>query len=409
MRWDDHHQTPLTHIYVSFPVSFFFEFNAVFGYAMVKSSTMLTALCKYDPQLFLFPTSEKEEKLIGLTMISEQIIYFTKKLNQFVHTPCFYLIVNCLVFTCLFAIDWVQVLFKFHYRILEFLLPTLITACFLVPTDVLPYLFFWVWIHDKVNNINPSKEKKPRPEKEQNLNCPRCNSTNTKFCYYNNYSLSQPRYFCKTCRRYWTEGGTLRNVPVGGGSRKNRRPQSSSSSPSSVSISKKVNPNHKFEPSNPKIYTGEDYLNLGFNNPVYDRVSSEFIKPLDQQNPNFSLLSPNPSMNLPAAMEGGDISTNPCPIMHEFKPGFKLSLDHHHHHQNGYGNFQVIQDHNFPTSRDLFATDDQEFRQLGPSSAVDQMQERRQGDYSSNGYWNGMLAGDPWWLRTLLIYILSTS
>nr|GMC67036.1 dof zinc finger protein DOF4.6-like [Ipomoea batatas] len=38
-------------------------------------------------------------------------------------------------------------------------------------------------------------EKKPRPEKEKALNCPRCNSTNTKFCYYNNYSLSQPRYF----------------------------------------------------------------------------------------------------------------------------------------------------------------------------------------------------------------------
>ncbi|XP_020581985.1 dof zinc finger protein DOF1.8-like, partial [Phalaenopsis equestris] len=68
-----------------------------------------------------------------------------------------------------------------------------------------------------------------RPHKEQALNCPRCNSTNTKFCYYNNYSLSQPRYFCKTCRRYWTEGGSLRNVPVGGGSRKNKRSSSSSS------------------------------------------------------------------------------------------------------------------------------------------------------------------------------------
>lgn len=73
-------------------------------------------------------------------------------------------------------------------------------------------------------------EKRVRPYKEQSLNCPRCNSTNTKFCYYNNYSLSQPRYFCKTCRRYWTEGGSLRNVPVGGGSRKNKRSTSSSSS-----------------------------------------------------------------------------------------------------------------------------------------------------------------------------------
>ncbi|XP_034680099.1 dof zinc finger protein DOF3.5-like [Vitis riparia] len=30
-------------------------------------------------------------------------------------------------------------------------------------------------------------------------NCPRCGSSNTKFCYYNNYSLTQPRYFCKGC------------------------------------------------------------------------------------------------------------------------------------------------------------------------------------------------------------------
>ncbi|GAB2271832.1 hypothetical protein Dimus_006664 [Dionaea muscipula] len=74
-----------------------------------------------------------------------------------------------------------------------------------------------------------------RPQKDQTLNCPRCNSTNTKFCYYNNYSLTQPRYFCKTCRRYWTQGGSLRNVPVGGGSRKNKRSTSSSSSSSSSS------------------------------------------------------------------------------------------------------------------------------------------------------------------------------
>nr|GMD99697.1 dof zinc finger protein DOF4.6-like isoform X2 [Ipomoea batatas] len=63
-----------------------------------------------------------------------------------------------------------------------------------------------------------------RFQKDQVLNCPRCNSANTKFCYYNNYSLSQPRYFCKTCRRYWTAGGSLRNIPVGGGSRKNKKP-----------------------------------------------------------------------------------------------------------------------------------------------------------------------------------------
>ncbi|KAL3839354.1 hypothetical protein ACJIZ3_023945 [Penstemon smallii] len=57
--------------------------------------------------------------------------------------------------------------------------------------------------------------------------CPRCGSSNTKFCYYNNYSLTQPRYFCKGCRRYWTKGGSLRNVPIGGGCRKSRRAKSS--------------------------------------------------------------------------------------------------------------------------------------------------------------------------------------
>ncbi|KAK4429074.1 Dof zinc finger protein DOF3.4 [Sesamum alatum] len=59
-----------------------------------------------------------------------------------------------------------------------------------------------------------------RPPEPEQLPCPRCDSTNTKFCYYNNYNLSQPRHFCKSCRRYWTRGGTLRNVPVGGGTRK---------------------------------------------------------------------------------------------------------------------------------------------------------------------------------------------
>ncbi|OIW01626.1 hypothetical protein TanjilG_14625 [Lupinus angustifolius] len=54
-------------------------------------------------------------------------------------------------------------------------------------------------------------------EMQQPQKCPRCESMNTKFCYYNNNSLTQPRYFCKTCRRHWTLGGTLRNVPFGGG------------------------------------------------------------------------------------------------------------------------------------------------------------------------------------------------
>ncbi|KAG2624122.1 dof zinc finger protein DOF3.6-like isoform X2 [Panicum virgatum] len=61
------------------------------------------------------------------------------------------------------------------------------------------------------------------PLPEPGLKCPRCESTNTKFCYFNNYSLSQPRHFCRACRRYWTRGGALRNVPVGGGYRRHAK------------------------------------------------------------------------------------------------------------------------------------------------------------------------------------------
>lgn len=52
--------------------------------------------------------------------------------------------------------------------------------------------------------------------------CPRCRSSDTKFCYFNNYNVNQPRHFCKNCQRYWTAGGTMRNVPVGAGRRKNK-------------------------------------------------------------------------------------------------------------------------------------------------------------------------------------------
>ncbi|KAF5175835.1 Zinc finger protein [Thalictrum thalictroides] len=69
-------------------------------------------------------------------------------------------------------------------------------------------------------------DRRWKPNVEIAPNCPRCNSSNTKFCYYNNYSLTQPRYFCKSCRRYWTKGGSLRNVPIGGGCRKTRRSRS---------------------------------------------------------------------------------------------------------------------------------------------------------------------------------------
>ncbi|KAI4374575.1 hypothetical protein MLD38_012556 [Melastoma candidum] len=91
---------------------------------------------------------------------------------------------------------------------------------------------------DMLTCSRPLMERRLRPQHDQPLKCPRCDSAHTKFCYYNNYSLSQPRYFCKTCRRYWTKGGNLRNIPVGGGCRKNKKAASSSASSSNNAKSK---------------------------------------------------------------------------------------------------------------------------------------------------------------------------
>jgi hypothetical protein len=89
------------------------------------------------------------------------------------------------------------------------------------------------------------------PEQEQ-LKCPRCESSNTKFCYYNNYNLSQPRHFCKNCKRYWTKGGSLRNIPVGGGTRKatkrSSNPKRSTTTPS-LSSSAQASPVTESDPT----------------------------------------------------------------------------------------------------------------------------------------------------------------
>ncbi|KAL2341874.1 hypothetical protein Fmac_009814 [Flemingia macrophylla] len=98
-------------------------------------------------------------------------------------------------------------------------------------------------------------------QQQQALKCPRCDSSNTKFCYYNNYSLSQPRHFCKACKRYWTRGGTLRNVPVGGGCRKNKRvkrPMTNSSATAAAAIDTASNSSSSSAPaaaSQPQIDT----------------------------------------------------------------------------------------------------------------------------------------------------------
>lgn len=75
---------------------------------------------------------------------------------------------------------------------------------------------------DQVSNSDIGGQEKILKKPNKILPCPRCNSLETKFCYFNNYNVNQPRHFCKNCQRYWTAGGTVRNVPVGAGRRKNK-------------------------------------------------------------------------------------------------------------------------------------------------------------------------------------------
>lgn len=53
---------------------------------------------------------------------------------------------------------------------------------------------------DPADSNGDGRAAKPRPampRPEGTVNCPRCTSVDTKFCYYNNYNVKQPRYFCK--------------------------------------------------------------------------------------------------------------------------------------------------------------------------------------------------------------------
>ncbi|KAA3460059.1 dof zinc finger protein DOF4.6 isoform X1 [Gossypium australe] len=273
-------------------------------------------------------------------------------------------------------------------------------------------------IEEIVTNTCPKPtglERKIRPQKEQALNCPRCNSTNTKFCYYNNYSLTQPRYFCKTCRRYWTEGGSLRNIPVGGGSRKNKRSSSSSSSSISTSLtSSKKLPGLVTPPSlsqcstqNPKIHDVQD-LNLAFPTASQGyRSLSELVQvPLENNNKNQipSSSSSSPTTSQFSALElltgitsRGFNSFIPMPVpdpntvytpgnfpMQDFKPTLNFSLDGL---GNGYGSLHGVQE---TTGRLLFPFED--LKQVSTTTDIDQHKD--QGD--STGYWTGMLGGGSW-------------
>nr|VDD03994.1 unnamed protein product [Brassica oleracea] len=304
------------------------------------------------------------------------------------------------------------------------------------------------------NNTAVVVERKARPQEK--LNCPRCNSTNTKFCYYNNYSLTQPRYFCKGCRRYWTEGGTLRNVPVGGSSRKNKRLSSSSSSsnilqttPSSLGLTTTLpdlNPPILFSNQipNKSIGSSQDLNLLSF--PVmqdqHHRVHmSQFLQmPKMEGNGNITHQQPSSSSSLygsspVSALEllrrGVSVSPNSVmpsgpmmdssnnvmytssgfPTMVDYKPS-NLSFSTDHHQGTGHNNHNRSDDANHQ-GRVLFPFGDQmKERSSSITQEVDHDDNQQQNSHGNNnnnnniasipnnGYWSGMFSttggGSSW-------------
>lgn len=257
--------------------------------------------------------------------------------------------------------------------------------------------------------IGDHHQRRPRPEKDkQALNCPRCNSTNTKFCYYNNYSLSQPRYMCKTCKRYWTEGGSLRNVPVGGGSRKNNISKRSSTSPLPLPSSKKqqLPPPHHHDLTTPnsfpqssttsqtqnpnKIHEGQD-LNLAFPPPTPSnyKYTTPFV--------NTSQMSPVELFNF-KKYEIASIYSSSCGFpMQELKPSLNFGVDR-------YGNWQGVQENS--SARLFFPFEDLKIQQLQAQSSTSSSGKiahefdhdaknniRGEGGDQASGYWSGMLGG----------------
>ncbi|KAF8408115.1 hypothetical protein HHK36_007257 [Tetracentron sinense] len=148
----------------------------------------------------------------------------------------------------------------------------------------------------EMNNSQEKTLKKP----DKILPCPRCNSMDTKFCYYNNYNVHQPRHFCKNCQRYWTAGGTMRNVPVGAGRRKSKN---SASHFRNITVSEALQTARTDAPNgihHPMLKTNGTVLTFGSDAPLCESMASvlnlaekrmqnctrsEFHRPEDQRIP----------------------------------------------------------------------------------------------------------------------------
>ncbi|XP_024990960.1 dof zinc finger protein DOF4.6-like isoform X2 [Cynara cardunculus var. scolymus] len=258
--------------------------------------------------------------------------------------------------------------------------------------------------------VKSMEEKKTiRAQKPQALNCP---------------------------RRYWTEGGSLRNVPVGGGSRRNKRSSSSSSSsvPPPAAAAASISKNQHQMMMGPPIPSliaqnpsktiiqnhggqgqghGQD-LNLGYTN-----VSLQFGNL--PYNPNTTTTSSSSQFSAMDFLKSGfadprQVMMNSLPntMIMNSPAGLNFSLDgfengggyHHHHHQHhhlqgggGVTNHQGTMSTITTTAgtsenaRILFP-----FEDLKPISTTNSelLEATRGQGESSSGYWGGGLGGGSW-------------
>ncbi|KAF6162352.1 hypothetical protein GIB67_008481 [Kingdonia uniflora] len=175
----------------------------------------------------------------------------------------------------------------------------------------------------------PPSQPLPPPSQQQPLQCPRCESIETKFCYYNNNNVSQPRYFCKTCRRHWTQGGKQRNVPIGGGTRKRKRSPTKNLPSSSCNIN---NPN---------------MLNFPTSTPFENISSSSLTPPTYCSSGGYgSTLQP---FNQVGTI-GSDFGGSSLGLVQEFNlPSFTTPQQQHHQNQQGLMENLIFRPNKFST------------------------------------------------------------
>ncbi|KAK6947962.1 Zinc finger, Dof-type [Dillenia turbinata] len=258
-------------------------------------------------------------------------------------------------------------------------------------------------------------ERRTRPQKDQALNCP----------------------------RYWTEGGSLRNIPVGGGSRKNKRSSSSSSitsnsSTTTAATTTTTNSSSKKLPDlvppqqPPKIHHQGQDLNLAF--PSAQDLNFRSITEFVQLQPNIenknSSSSSSTSTTTVATTGTTTTSTSQVsalelltgitssrglspfmpmsinhpdphsvfptsgflghPLVQDFKPSLTFSLDGI---GSGYGSLQGVQEN---SGRPLFPFEDLKLVSTNAADHIETNRDQGGGGGDSTGFWNGVLGGGPW-------------